>query len=182
MVEWRLPINPERVGVLIGKGGEVKKRIEALTHTEIDIDTKQGVIKIRGDALDNVMTASNIIKAISLGFSPEKAFLLLDRDMNLHVIDLYTLMKKKSENHLRRIMGRIIGEKGKTKRIIEETTNTYLSIYRNYIAIIGGFEGIYIADEAIKLLVKGKPHKVVYEYLYNTRSQGGLFWPKQEGL
>ncbi len=181
MVEWRLPINPERIGVVIGKAGEVKQRIEALTHTEIEVDTKQGVIKIRGESLDGVMTASNIIKAINLGFSPEKAFLLLDRDLTLHVIDLYIYLKKKSENHLRRVMGRIIGEKGKTKRIIEETTNTHISIYRNYIAIIGSFEGIYVADEAIKLLVKGKPHKVVYEYLYNTRSHGGLYWAPKRG-
>ncbi len=177
MVEWRLPINPERVAVIIGKGGEVKKRIEALTRTEIDVDTKQGVIRIRGETLDDVMTASNIIKAINLGFSPEKAFALLDRDMNLHVIDLYTYMKKKSENHLKRIMGRIIGEKGKAKRIIEETTETQISIYRNFVAIIGTFEGIYLADEAIKLLIKGKPHKVVYEYLYNARSQGRIYGP-----
>jgi len=63
-MEWRLPINPERVAVIIGKGGEVKKRIEALTRTEIDVDTKQGVIRIRGESLDDVMTASNIIKAV----------------------------------------------------------------------------------------------------------------------
>ncbi len=171
-VEYRLPIDPDRIGVLIGKKGEVKKKIELLTNTTIEVNEKEGVIKIKGDDMDDVLTASNIVKAINLGFSPEKAFILLDRDMNLHVVDIYTYLKKRDENNLRRVLGRIIGEKGKTKRIIEETTETYLSIYRNYVAIIGSFDGIYLADEAIKMLALGKPHKVVYEHLYNARRLG----------
>ncbi len=171
-MEYRLPIDPDRLGVIIGKKGEVKKKIETLTNTKIEINEKEGVIKIIGDDMDNVLVASNIIKAINLGFSPEKAFILLDRDMNLHIIDVYTYLKKRDENNLRRVLGRIIGEKGKAKRIIEETTETYISIYRNYVAIIGSFEGIYLADEAIKMLALGKPHKVVYEHLFSVRSMG----------
>lgn len=171
-MEYRLPIDPDRLGVIIGKKGEIKKKIETLTNTKIEINEKEGVIKIVGDDMDNVLVASNIIKAINLGFSPEKAFILLDRDMNLHIIDVYTYLKKRDENNLRRVLGRIIGEKGKAKRIIEETTETNISIYRNYVAIIGTFEGIYLADEAIKMLALGKPHKVVYEYLFNSRSMG----------
>lgn len=168
-MEYRLAINPDRIGVLIGKGGEVRKRIEVLTGCEIEIDKKNGVIKVKGDDMNSVITASNIIKAINLGFSPDKAFMLLDQDMNLHIIDVYTLLKKRDENNLKRVLGRIIGEKGKAKRIIEETTGTTISIYRNYIGVIGDFEGVYMADEAIKMLAKGLPHRVVYEHLYNIR-------------
>jgi len=171
-----MSINPDRIGILIGKGGEVRRRIENLTGCEIDIDEKNGVITIRGDDVDSVLTASNIVKAINLGFSPDKAFILLDRDMNLHIIDIYIYLKKRDENNLRRVLGRIIGERGKAKRVIEETSGTYMSIYRNYIAVIGDFEGIYMVDEAVKMLAKGLPHKIVYEHLYNMRrlSKGRL--------
>jgi len=171
-----MSINPDRIGILIGKGGEVRRRIEDLTGCEIDIDEKNGVITVRGDDVDSVLTASNIVKAINLGFSPDKAFMLLDRDMNLHIIDIYTYLKKRDENNLRRVLGRIIGERGKAKRVIEETSGTYMSIYRNYIAVIGDFEGIYMVDEAVKMLAKGLPHKIVYEHLYNMRrlSKGRL--------
>jgi len=172
-MEYRLPIEPDRLGILIGKRGEVKKKIENLTNTSIEINEREGVIKVVGDDMDNVIAASNIIKAINLGFSPDKAFILLDSDMNLHVIDINIYLKKRDENNLRRVLGRIIGEKGKAKRIIEETTNTYISIYRNFVAIIGSFEDIYLADEAIKMLALGKPHKVVYEHLFNARRMGG---------
>jgi len=175
-MEYKMSINPDRIGILIGKGGEVRRRIEDLTGCEIDIDEKNGVITVRGDDVDSVLTASNIVKAINLGFSPDKAFMLLDRDMNLHIIDIYTYLKKRDENNLRRVLGRIIGERGKAKRVIEETSGTYMSIYRNYIAVIGDFEGIYMVDEAVKMLAKGLPHKIVYEHLYNMRrlSKGRL--------
>lgn len=175
-MEYRISINPDRIGILIGKNGVIKKRIETLTGCEMIIDRDNGVIRIKGDDLDSILTTSNIVKAINLGFSPEKALLLLDQDVNLHIIDIYTLLKKRNENNLKRVLGRIIGEKGKAKRIIEETTGTSISIYRNYVGVIGDFEGIYMADEAIKMLAKGLPHRVVYEHLYKMRriSKGRL--------
>jgi len=169
-VEYKVGIDPDRVGVLIGKKGEVKRRIEEATNTKIEVDSKSGVVTIKGESLSDVLTAQNIIKAINYGFSPEKALKLLDPDYNLHVIDVYNYLKKKDENNLRRVLGRIIGEKGKTRRILEETTNTDISIYRHYVAAIGLFDDILILDEAIRKLIMGLPHRVVYEYLYNARS------------
>ncbi len=169
-MEYKIGIEPDRLGVLIGKKGEIKKKIEESTNTKLIVDSKSGIVTIEGENLTDLMTAQNIIKAINYGFSPEKAFKLLDPDYNLHIIDVYNFMKKRDENNLRRILGRIIGEKGKTRRILEETTNTYISIYRHYVAAIGLFDDILILDEAIRKLIKGLPHRVVYEYLYNARS------------
>ena len=169
-MQYKIGIYPDRLGVIIGKKGNVKKRIEELTGTTIEIDGKSSAVTIIGDDLNSLLTAQNIIKAINYGFSPEKAFKLLDPDYTLHIIDVFTYMRKRSENHLKRILGRIIGERGKAKRILEETTGTDISIYRNYVAAIGLFEDILVLDEAVKKLIKGLPHKVVYEYLYNTRS------------
>ncbi len=169
-MEYKIGIEPDRLGVLIGKKGEIKKKIEESTNTKLIVDSKSGIVTIEGENLTDLMTAQNIIKAINYGFSPEKAFKLLDPDYNLHIIDVYNFMKKRDENNLRRILGRIIGEKGKTRRILEETTNTDISIYRHYVAAIGLFDDILILDEAIRKLIKGLPHRVVYEYLYNARS------------
>lgn len=169
-MEYKIGIEPDRLGVLIGKKGGVKRRIEEATNTKIEVDSSSGVVTIKGDSLSNIMTAQNIIKAINYGFAPDKAFKLLDPDYNLHIIDVYNYLKKRDENNLRRVLGRIIGEKGRTRRILEETTNTNISIYRHYVAAIGLFDDILILDEAIRKLIMGLPHKVVYEYLYNTRS------------
>lgn len=169
----------DRIGVLIGRGGSIKNQLERMTNTKIEINSETGQIKILGENLDDVLTATNIVKAINLGFSPERAFALLDIDMNLHIIDLYNYIRR-NPNELKRILGRIIGERGKTRRVIEETAEVYLSIYRHYVAIIGTFEGILLAEEAIKMLIEGAPHKAVYSYLFNQRrykKMEKLWWP-----
>ncbi|PCN51252.1 RNA-processing protein [Candidatus Geothermarchaeota archaeon ex4572_27] len=169
MYEQVITLFPDRIGVLIGKGGSVKEQLERYTNTKIEVDSKTGQVRIRGENLEDVMTALNIVKAINLGFSPERAFALLDSDMNLHVIDLYEYGIKGNSSDLKRVLGRIIGEKGKARRVIEETAEVYMSVYRHYVAIIGAFDNILMAKEAIKMLIEGAPHRVVYSYLFNQR-------------
>jgi ribosomal RNA assembly protein len=166
--EQYITLYPDRIGVLIGKGGSVKDQLEKYTNTSIEVDSKTGRVKISGESLEDVMTALNIVKAINLGFSPERAFTLLDTDMNLHVIDLYDYVGRDPDD-LKRVLGRIIGEKGKARRVIEETAEVYISVYRHYVAIIGGFDNILMAKEAIIRLIEGSPHRVVYNWLFNQR-------------
>lgn len=173
-MEYKVGVDPDRVGVLIGKRGEFKKWLEDRASVKIEVDSEACTVTIRGDNLSSVMAVVNVVKAINYGFSPEKASKLLEGDYVLHVIDVYAYLKKRDENNLRRVLGRIIGEKGKTRAIIEETTNTYLSIYRNYVAIIGLYEDVLIAAEAIRKLIEGVPHKYVYEELYRSRRSWGL--------
>ncbi len=178
MPEQILNLYSDRIGVLIGRGGNVKSQLERMTNTKIEVDSNTGRVKIIGENLEDVMLAANIVKAINLGFSPERAFALLDPDMNLHVIDLYDHIKR-SPNDLKRVLGRIIGEKGKARRVIEETAEVYLSIYRHYVAIIGTFDSILLAKEAIKMLIDGAPHRAVYSYLFNQRRfkrLGDIWW------
>ena len=169
-MEYKLGIYSDRIGVIIGRKGKVKKRLEEMTGVKINVDSKSNTVTVSGDKLDSILTAMNIIKAMNYGFSPGKAFKLLDPDYVLHIIDIFTYLRKKDDNNLRRVMGRIIGERGKTKKILEETTGADISIYRNFVAAIGFFDNILIFDEAIKKLVKGLPHRIVYEFLYNARS------------
>jgi len=46
-----LKIPKERVAVLIGKNGEVKKELEEYTSAKIEIDSKEGDVKITGKIL-----------------------------------------------------------------------------------------------------------------------------------
>ena len=64
--------------------------------------------------------AIEIISAISKGFSPQRANLLLrDEDLIFQIIDLKEYAGK-SSNTMDRIKGRIIGQAGKSRRTIEE--------------------------------------------------------------
>ncbi len=162
----KLPL--DRIGVLIGHDGRVKEEIMKRTNTLITIDSKTGTVIIEPASPSTtalqLMKARDIVRAIAYGFSPERAFRLLDEDQILIVIDLRQYVGDKP-NHLQRVKGRIIGEEGKARRTIEEITGTYISIYRDYVAIIGDYESANIAKEAIEMLIQGRQHSTVYRFL-----------------
>ena len=152
----RIKVPEDRIAVIIGKGGNIRQEIENNTHTKIKVDED---VEIEGEALD-VMTAENIVKAISRGFSPENAFELLDEEKFMSMLEL-----PKSENTLKRIRSRLIGAKGKCRRNIEMLTKTKISIYGRTAGIIGKYENVELAKGGINRIVKGVSHSAVYEYL-----------------
>ena len=158
----------DRIGVLIGHDGRVKEEIMRRTRTRLTIDSTTGTVIIEPASPNTtaleLMKARDIVRAIAYGFSPERAFRLLDEDQILVVIDLKQYVGDKP-NHLQRILGRIIGEGGKARRILEEMTGTYISIYNTYVAIIGDYESANIAKNAIELLIEGRRHGTVYRYI-----------------
>jgi len=162
----KLPL--DRIGVLLGREGSVRKEIEEKTKTLITVDTQTGSVIIEPaspstNALE-LIKAQNIVRAIGYGFSPERAFRLLEDDQVLEVLDVRQYVGDKP-NHVKRVLGRIIGEEGKARRILEEYTGTYISIYDHYVAIIGDYETANIAKKAIEMLIQGRMHATVYKYI-----------------
>jgi ribosomal RNA assembly protein len=160
----------ERIGVLIGDNGRVKKEIEEKTRTAITIDSSTGGVVIEPalpttTALE-LMKARDIVKAMGYGFSPERAMRLLEEDQVLVVIDVRQYVGDKP-NHVARVLGRIIGEEGKARRTLEEMTGTFISIYEPYVAIVGDFETANIAKTAVEMLIQGRRHSTVYKYVEN---------------
>ncbi|MHA2385815.1 MAG: KH domain-containing protein [Candidatus Thorarchaeota archaeon] len=85
----------ERVGVIVGRNGRVRKRVEKLTNTKIEVDS-EGIVKITGreDTEDPVLAwkAKDIIRAMARGFSPKNALSLIDEDTRLVIISLRELV------------------------------------------------------------------------------------------
>jgi ribosomal RNA assembly protein len=165
---YELKIPKDRIAVLIGKNGEIKKSIEEQTKTEIKIDSKVGDVFVKGEDALSLYATRNIIKAIGRGFNPEIAQLLLKQDYTFEIINIYDFVK---ENHLPRVKGRIIGTKGKTRRLIENLTDTFVSIYGKTVCIIGRVEDVNIAKRAIISLIQGSPHSSVYKWLEKMRRE-----------
>ena len=168
---FHVKIPKERIGVLIGSGGSVRRRIEEALGVKLRVDSRSGDVEIalkdeKGD-VSKLYQALNVVRAIGRGFSPERAFRLFDEDMLLDVIDLREYVGK-SENALRRVKGRIIGRDGKTRRLIEELTGVYVSVYGHTVSLIGGFDQLLVAREAVTKLIKGSQHKTVYNFLFRA--------------
>jgi len=170
-----LKIPKERVGVLIGPEGKTKKHIEEKLNVELQIDSDAGDIVItvakRAEDPSTLFKAKDLITAIGRGFSPEHAFRLVrDEEAILDLIDLRSVFGK-SEADIKRVQGRIIGMSGKTRRIIEELTDTNVSVYGHTVGIIGTLEQVQIAREAIEMLIKGSMHGTVYRFLHRKRRE-----------
>jgi ribosomal RNA assembly protein len=164
----------DRVAVIIGKDGAVKKRIEDLTKTEIEIDSKTGsvIIKKKEDPESNIgdWIAQNVIKAIARGFNPAIAEKLVNDEYLFEIIDLERVVGR-SEGQIHRLKSRLIGEAGKTWKTIETMADVDLQIFGNTISLIGKYEEMKIAREAINMLVGGKNHSGVYKYLQKMHEE-----------
>jgi len=165
----------ERVGVLIGSDGRVKEAVEKKFSVSLQIDSEAGDVTITQDATEQDPTilfrAREVVTAIGRGFSPERAFRLFDNeDVVLEVIDLREIVGK-SLSDIKRLEGRVIGKAGKTRKIIEELTETYVSVYGYTISIIGTTEQIEAAREAISMLIRGSQHSTVYRFLHKKRRE-----------
>jgi len=162
----------ERVGVLIGPSGKVKRRIEGAFGVLLNIDSETGSVEVslNPEAKDVtvIFTVRNIVKAIGRGFSPKRAEMLADEDFDLVIIDLTDYVGR-SKNALARVKGRIIGRGGRSRVLLEELTGTIISVYGQTVAIIGRIGSLDMAREAILMLVKGAFHKTVWNYLYSYR-------------
>jgi ribosomal RNA assembly protein len=167
----RLRIPKTRIAVLIGPEGKVKQRLEKATNTTITVDSEDGlvVIETKEDTEDPLATwkARDVVQAIGRGFSPHRAFWLLDEDVYIRVIDLEEYLT--TPNQIRRVKGRVIGEGGKTRRNIEELTDTFVSVMGDTVSIIGELENQEVAVSAVTKLLRGAEHSTVYRYLNEQR-------------
>jgi ribosomal RNA assembly protein len=173
----------DRIGVLIGPNGKTRKRIESTFGVKITVESESGgvEVKVNEDQPDvSVMfTVKNIVKAIGRGFNPKKALTLQDEDNDLMVIELeeYVGTSKNAQN---RVRGRIIGKEGKSRELLEELTECLVSVYGGTVALIGPYEMLQVAKEAVEMLLSGSYHKTVWNHLYayrrKMRKEKGELW------
>ncbi len=165
---YEIKVPKERVAILIGKKGVIRKRIEDTTNVKLTIDSKEGDVAIQGEDALQLYVTRDIIRAIARGFNPDIAFLLLKQDYVFELIDIGRYAK---EGHIPRIKGRIIGKNGKARHVLEELTETFISVYGKSAGIIGEIESVRMCKRAMESLMQGAPHAVVYKWLERRRRE-----------
>jgi ribosomal RNA assembly protein len=164
MKEVRVP--EDRVGVLIGEGGETKEEFEDLTDTELHIEGN--LARVEGEPLDE-MTGQEIVKAMGRGFPPQKAFKLVEEEKILYLMDIGRYADTKNSEE--RLKGRVIGRDGEARRHIEKMTETEISVYGTTVGLIGTGGSIEVAQEAIEMLLQGSSHSTAYNFLEKNQTK-----------
>jgi len=175
----RIPVPPHRMTPLRNTWETIVKAIVDHMKLQVRMNTKRKCVELRNsDATEDanaVQKAYDFVKAFMVGFEVQDAIAMLRLD------DLYveTFEVKDVKNlhgeHLSRCIGRIAGEKGKTKNAIENATRTRIVLADSKIHLLGSFGNIKFARDAICNLILGSPPGKVYSHLrvvakrYNER-------------
>ena len=164
----------DRIGVLVGPKGSVKSAIEQKLFVDLKIDSDSGDVDIgvKPDSPDPsaALRAKDLVLAIGRGFSPQRAFSLFNEDMTFDIVDLHDYFGK-NEAEIKRVDGRIIGSEGKSRRNLEQLTGSLISVSGHTVSIIGTFESVSTAKDALEKLIEGRQHNTVYKFLRKKRSQ-----------
>jgi ribosomal RNA assembly protein len=160
-----IKIPSERVKALLGESGQTKDYLELRMKVSLSIDS-DGSVEISGEPIDEFI-AKDIVKAIGRGFAPPVALRLLSDEYGFKLIDLRDYASSDKARH--RIMGRVIGENGRTKEIIKEEVNADIACFGHTVGIISSLETLDYALEAVFKLIEGSNHASVYAYLEKCR-------------
>lgn len=160
--ELKIPL--DRVGVLVGEKGKIKREIQKAFDVKLKIDSEEGEVEITGEDGYNVYRCLSVVKAIGRGFNPEDALLLLKEDYGLEVVNIPDFCGK-SKNDLFRIRARVIGKEGKFRKKVEEMTNCKMIVYGKTVSLIGEIEDLAIAKRAVENILRGSPHSNVIRFM-----------------
>lgn len=164
---YQVKVPKERIGVIIGQDGGVKKALQEHAHLKLHVDSQEGLVTLEGEDSIALYAARNVIKAIARGFNPEIAQLLLRQDYVLEELKLTDWANTKDS--VQRLKGRVIGMKGRSRENIERLTECFISVYGKTICIVGEIAWADVAKRAVEKLLGGSMHKTVWKYLETMR-------------
>ena len=162
--EEEILIPKERVAILIGSDGKIRKQIEKAGNIKLQINAKEGLVKIIAKEALTLWLSRQVIEAIARGFNPEIAQKIFKEENSFELVNLRDFAGK-SKKDLERLKGRLIGTQGKTKRIIQQQTKTDISIYGKTVGIIGPAECVQVARRTIEMLLSGARHGTAYSFM-----------------
>ena len=134
----------------------------------MNLKTKKVELKTTKHTEDEgaLQKSADFVQAFLLGFEIQDAVALLRLDdLYLECFEVKDVKQTLKGEHMSRGIGRLAGKSGKTKFTIENATRTRIVIADQHIRILGSFQNIKIARDALCNLILGSPPGKVYSRL-----------------
>eukprot|EP00803_Ostreobium_quekettii_P000688 evm.model.scf_314EXC.13 EVM.evm.TU.scf_314EXC.13 scf_314EXC:73974-77858(-) len=171
----RIPVPRHRMTPLQSNWMEIYRPVTQILGLDMRMNLKTRKVEVKttkkqGDT-GILQKATDFVQAFLLGFEVRDAIALLRLDDlyvdSFEVKDVKTLHGE----HLSRCIGRLAGKNGKTKFTIENATRTRIVLADSKIHILGSFQNIRIARDAVCSLILGSPAGKVYSKLRSVCSR-----------
>jgi RNA-binding protein PNO1 len=149
----RIPVPLHRYTPLKTNWETILKTLVKHMKLIVRMNTKRRAIELKAtkDVKDTgtIQKASDFLKAFLLGFELQDAVAILRlEDLHIQTFEIKDV-KILRNDHLPRCIGRICGEKGKTKNAVENATRTRIVVADTRIHILGSFANIQYAKSAV---------------------------------
>ncbi len=164
MIE-HIAIPEERIKVL-KKDRKLENELKNLVDMKLRINDD---ISIEGNDPIQLLRVKEVVRAFGRGFDADPALNLLDEDYFLETIEMKAFAGKSRDRQIV-LKGRVIGKEGKAKEIIEKYTDVKIAIYGKTISVIGKWDNVKIARDAIEMLLFGSKHTTVYRFLKEQKA------------
>ncbi|KAL5533054.1 PNO1 [Sanghuangporus sanghuang] len=171
----RIPIPPHRMTPLKNDWVNVFGPLTELLGLQVRMNVQRRCVELRTSKytkeIGAIQKGADFVKAFALGFDVNDAIALLRMD-DLY-LDSFEIKDVKTlhGDHLARAIGRIAGHSGKTKFTIENASRTRVVLADTKIHILGAFQNIKVARDAIVSLILGSPPGKVYAGLRTVASR-----------
>ncbi|KAF5330659.1 hypothetical protein D9619_005369 [Psilocybe cf. subviscida] len=171
----RVPIPPHRMTPLKKDWLNIFGPLTEILGLQVRMNVQRRCVEIRTSKFTKdigaIQKGADFVKAYALGFDVNDAIALLRLD-DLY-LDSFEIKDVKTlhGDHLSRAIGRIAGQDGKTKFTIENTSRTRIVLADTKIHIMGSFQNIKIARDALVSLILGSPPGKVYAGLRTVSSR-----------
>ncbi|KAG9010113.1 pre-rRNA-processing protein pno1 [Tulasnella sp. JGI-2019a] len=165
----KIPIPPHRMAPLKKEWVNIFTPLTEMLGLQVRMNLLKKSVEMRTSKFTKdigaIQKGADFVRAFTYGFLIADAIALLRLD-DLY-LDSFEIkdVKSLSGDHLSRAIGRIAGQDGKTRFTIENATRTRVILADTKVHILGSFQNIRLAKDAIVALILGSPPGKVYASL-----------------